>query len=82
MDDLATGASTDEEANRIYEQSSELMNRGGFRLRKWHTNLEALRAKINDTVNNPENVVNAETVSGKPVACSIYCSEYSGFWEH
>jgi hypothetical protein len=66
VDDLATGASTDEEANRIYEQSSELMNRGGFRLRNWHTNSEALRAKINVTVNNPENVVNAETVSGKP----------------
>ena len=51
---------------RMYEQSSELMNRGGFRLRKWHTNSEALRAKINVTVNNPENAVNAETVSGKP----------------
>ena len=46
LDDLATGASNDEEANRIYEQSSDLMSQGGFRLRKWHTNSEALRERI------------------------------------
>ncbi len=46
VDNLATGASNDEEANRIYEQSSDLMSQGGFCLRKWHTNSEALRERI------------------------------------
>ena len=46
VDDLATAAASDKEANRIYEQSFELMNQG-FHLRKWHTNSKNLHAKIN-----------------------------------
>ena len=44
------------------------MNDGGFHLRKWHTNLESLRAQIDITVNNPEGIASAhtETVTGKP----------------
>ena len=38
VDDFAGGAYEDSEALKIYRTSKELMNKGGFQLRKWNCN--------------------------------------------
>ena len=68
VDDLANGASNGQEANRIYEQSSELVNDRGFYVAKWIINLEGLRAQIDITVGNLGGIASAhtETVTVEP----------------
>ena len=38
VDNFTGGAETVEEAFTTYEKAKELMRKGGFNLRKWHTN--------------------------------------------
>lgn len=40
MDDLLTGADTDEEAIELMRQLKELLAAGGFELTKWYSNKE------------------------------------------
>ncbi|XP_047988416.1 uncharacterized protein LOC125228022 [Leguminivora glycinivorella] len=46
MDDLITGAETEAEALRIFNEMNELMRSGGFELQKWNTNSKTLLDKI------------------------------------
>lgn len=46
MDDIVTGASSEEQAWEIYHQSKEVLKQGGFNLRKFDTNAPLLQAKI------------------------------------
>ena len=46
VDDLVTGQKTTREAGELYEKAKTRLAIGGFKLRKWLTNSEGLRAKI------------------------------------
>ena len=46
VDDFAGGAYKDSEALQIYRTSQELMNKGGFPLRKWNSNSISVRESI------------------------------------
>ena len=46
VDDLVTGANTENEALSLYHKSKERMKMGGFMLRKWKTNNEMLAEQI------------------------------------
>ena len=46
VDDFAGGAYEDSEALHVYHTSQELMNKGGFKLRKWNSNSKTLRDSI------------------------------------
>ena len=46
VDDFTGGAESVEEAFTIYGKAKELMRKGGFNLRKWHTNFADLQQKI------------------------------------
>ncbi|XP_063539370.1 uncharacterized protein LOC134748506 [Cydia strobilella] len=48
MDDLITGAETEAEALKIFDQMNELMRSGGFELQKWNTNSKPVLEKIVD----------------------------------
>ncbi|CAB4007271.1 Hypothetical predicted protein [Paramuricea clavata] len=43
VDDFAGGAYDDDEALHIYRTSHDLMGKGGFKLRKWHSNSASIR---------------------------------------
>ena len=52
VDDFVGGAATVKENEEIYNASQKIMMEGGFHLRKWHTNVQALRemmSKENDS---------------------------------
>ena len=46
MDDFAGGAQTDSKALKVYKSSQELMNSGGFTLRKWNSSSKEVRERI------------------------------------
>ena len=46
VDDFAGGAYEDSEALEVYHTSQEVMNKGGFKLRKWNSNSKTLRDRI------------------------------------
>ncbi|KAL9955947.1 hypothetical protein ACROYT_G037353 [Oculina patagonica] len=46
VDDLVTGQKTTQEAGELYGKAKTRLAIGGFKLRKWLTNSEVLRAKI------------------------------------
>ena len=46
IDDFAGGAYEDSEALQVYHNSQEIMNKGGFKLRKWNSNSKNLRDSI------------------------------------
>ena len=48
VDDLLTGASDVQEGFEVYQQSKELMAKGGFSLRKWNSNSSGLLQLINN----------------------------------
>ena len=48
VDDFPGGALNREEGFQVYRQAKEVMNRGGFNLRKWRTNDQDLQLKINE----------------------------------
>ena len=47
VDDFTSGAQTVEEGLNIYQKAKLLMQQGGFNLRKWNTNSQMLRQRIN-----------------------------------
>ena len=47
MDDIITGADTEEEAFDLYTQSKDIFRRGGFNLRKFISNSRELQQQIN-----------------------------------
>ncbi len=56
VDDLVGGAMDNTQALRIHEKASNIMNAGGFKLRKWNSNSRILREKVaNDTDQVKEN---------------------------
>ena len=46
VDDIVTGADSEEAANRLYKESKELLQEAGFNLRKFSSNSSHLRDKI------------------------------------
>ena len=54
VDDIVTGASSEDEAFNLYLESKELFRRGGFNLRKFLTNAKSLQQKIDDAENPPK----------------------------
>ena len=46
VDDFAGGAYDDDEAEEVYHTSQHIMNTGGFKLRKWHSNSSYVRDLI------------------------------------
>ncbi|XP_064483001.1 uncharacterized protein LOC135395842 [Ornithodoros turicata] len=44
VDDLVTGADSEEEAEKLYREALEIMNTAGMNLRKWTTSNDRLRA--------------------------------------
>ena len=46
VDDLTTGAESEDEALRVYASAKTIMSKGGFNLRKWKTNSPEVRAVI------------------------------------
>ncbi|XP_045450124.1 uncharacterized protein LOC123658876 [Melitaea cinxia] len=57
MDDLMTGASTEEDAIRLQSGLTELFNRGGFKLHKWSSNSESVLSKIPNDDRESQSVV-------------------------
>lgn len=49
MDDLITGAETEDEVMNIYNEMNELLRSGGFELQKWNSNSETVLQKIRKT---------------------------------
>ena len=58
VDDYAGGAYEDSEALQIYRTSKELMNKGGFQLRKWNSNSKSIRESIKVQENCSANEMN------------------------
>ena len=58
VDDFAGGAYEDSEALQIYRTSKELMNKGGFQLRKWNSNSKPVRESIKVQEGSPANEMN------------------------
>ena len=48
VDDLLASASDVQEGFEVYRQSKELMEKGGFNLRKWNSNSPGLLQLINN----------------------------------
>lgn len=55
VDDVVTGASTDEEAFQLYTDSKKILKDGAFNLRKFRTNSQPLQLEINATESQSEN---------------------------
>lgn len=55
VDDFPGGASNREEGFKVYCQAKEVMNRGGFNLRKWRTNDQDLQLRINEAEGEKSN---------------------------
>ena len=53
VDDFTGGTETVEEAFTTYEKAKELMRKGGFNLRKWHTNSADLQTLRMQAFQNP-----------------------------
>ena len=53
VDDVVTGASTEEEAFQLYTESKSILKDGAFNLRKFRTNSPSLQQKIDSTDNPP-----------------------------
>ena len=52
VDDIITGASSEDEAFDLYTQSKEILRRGGFNLRKFLTNSRQLQLRIDQAENS------------------------------
>ena len=62
MDDIASGAGTEEDAYLLYKESEDLLKQGGFNLRKFVTNSYQLQEKIDgsETENEPQLTLNQD----------------------
>ncbi len=49
VDDVITGATSEDEAFDLYVQAKEILHRGGFNLRKFLTNSQQLQSRINES---------------------------------
>ena len=67
VDDLTTGANSEEEAHSVYVAAKGILKEGGFNLRKFRTNSTQLQQKI-DTTETPESVRNPEHSTGESYA--------------
>ena len=56
VDDVVTGASTEEEAFRLYTDSKKILSKGAFNLRKSRTNTQSLQLKIDAAEKLAENL--------------------------
>ena len=63
VDDVAGGAYDDDEAEEVYHTSQHIMNTGGFKLRKWHSNSPYVRDLIANDVDEDLVVENHSDVS-------------------
>ena len=52
VDDLVSGADDKEKAFKLYGESKEMLSKGGFNLRKWHSNSEELMKSIDPAQKN------------------------------
>ena len=53
VDDIVTGANSEDEAFHLYSEAKDLFRRGGFNLRKFRTNSQPLQLKIDNAESNP-----------------------------
>ena len=67
VDDLTTGADSEEEAYSVYVEAKEILKEGGFNLRKFHTNSTTLQQKI-DAIENPESDQSPDPSMGESYA--------------
>ncbi|CAG9137619.1 unnamed protein product [Plutella xylostella] len=58
MDDLLTGASTEEHAVILQKRMTQLLSRGGLPLHKWSSNSELVMSKIPESVKDSQSEVN------------------------
>jgi hypothetical protein len=59
VDDLVTGADSEEQAFKIYKGAKQVMSEGGFNLRKWKSN----SAKLNENISRDDQNVSGGTLS-------------------
>jgi hypothetical protein len=62
VDDLMSGAESDNEAFQIQDQLLELMNRGGLQLRKWSSNSKALLMRLPPNFRETKQSIDDENV--------------------
>ena len=63
VDDLVSGAKDSEKASKLYHESKEIMNKGGFNLRKRHSNSQELMKSVNPTDGNASTKTHKSSVS-------------------
>ena len=63
VDDIVTGADSEDLAYRLYAEAKEILRHGGFNLRKFHTNSPQLQQKIDRA---EESCINAATETEQP----------------
>ena len=54
VDDIISGANSDEEAFELYTQAKETFRQGGFNLRKFLSNNRPLQSKIDSAEKSPD----------------------------
>ena len=64
MDDLVTGGESTSDVDKIKGDSVNLLQRGGFKLHKWHSNEKDL--ETNDTVSEKESNFAKQHLGTKP----------------
>ena len=63
VDDLAGGVSNDKETENLYDKAQAIMKEGGFTLRKWNSNPQSFRERIENA--KEHKIRQAETKSPK-----------------
>ena len=63
VDDFAGGAYNDDEAVEVYQTSQHIMDAGGFRLRKWHSNSSYVRDIIANDLDAGLNTQNTDVTN-------------------
>ena len=92
VDDIVTGASTEEEAFQLYADSKKILKDGAFNLRKFQTNSQSLQLKINAAETQSENLQDTQSPSweetytdatlGKPHSSSAHTVKVLGvIWD-
>ena len=67
VDDFTGGAYNDDEAVEVYQTSQHIMDTGGFRLRKWHSNSPYVRDIIANDLDAGLNAQNTDvTIKAVP----------------
>ncbi|CAH2109138.1 unnamed protein product [Euphydryas editha] len=79
MDDLMTGASTEEDAIRLQSGLTELLNRGGFKLHKWSSNSESVLSKIPNDDRESQSVVHIKVQGAIKALGIVWNSQTDNF---